>query len=921
MPAKTQRSDSPLIHISQADVEKISLGHGKYLYHISDRFFINDRDGSGKRIWREIPPKQKIFIGEETLEFPAQIFYGEERITLSAQDLLFSKTFRKGLFSRQTRIFCNHLSFRAEPGKLTGIMGPSGAGKTVLLNLLSGYTIHVGQCRDKILINGTYDVHTHRRMLGRTIGYVPQDDTLIPQLTVWKSLESSFELRYSGVEDGVKAYIIRDACRKSGFPESRLDELLPNKIGSPDEKTLSGGERKRVNIAHELIRNPLLLFLDEPTSGLSSLDSDNVISSLKSLCETSRITIIVTIHQPSVKSFEKLDRLLVVNRGGNVAYFGGAKESIAYFEEKSQEPCRPNHNPAEFILEALDNWTTKLAETLPDKEKPDKPRPEDLIAAEYKENPHYFSFEITERTLAQFHAIGLADTVVDTLRSLAGQRFWWRDAFIAKLQETLESPSEDDLKAIVQQTLRTEPILPPADKKRKRVQRLPHLSTSFLQQFWILLRRNHAVAVADTKNRMFQILQPVVIAGLMLLAFAWYAQDYYTENIFSKTGYYFTEQLRQNKTIFLETDLPKAKNWAYSEIGLIGEGAANRQAAIFFLLTASCIWFGIINACREIVAERTLLKREAKSILRIASYLAAKVVFLGWTCCKQSVLLLGVVFLPNGLLWLGARFLPVDTWEPAHAYILPFLLSTRLLPQFSIPYILGVLGILAMTSVLASWVGLTISALAPTQKTALTVVPLIIFPQLLFGGLIRPTKYMEAAQIFSLNQQSFEVLSESMPVETLKQLQALKNQIFMNEDIFLDEVNVRIGYQEMIEFGAVLATAARRPSFFQKIRILPFRLHDLMLQKWAFKALLLYNSLEHPNVLKRELDFDRPLEYQYLQFETIHVSDMFFAIDPAVDSRRGRQTLLQGTVFGMVAWHGIVLLGLTYFWLRRTLLR
>lgn len=841
-------------------MEKIALGDGKFLYHISDRFFINGRDERGQRIWHEIPPGKQVHIGAETLEFPAQIFYGEERITINARDLVFSKTFRKGLFKRETRVFCNHMPFRAEPGTLTGIMGPSGAGKTVLLNLLSGYATYPRQCKGRVLLNGTYDVHTQRRMLGRAIGYVPQDDTLIPQLTVRQSLDASFRLRYSGVEAGVKAYIIRDACRKAGFPEDRLNDLLTSKIGSPEDKTLSGGERKRVNIAHELIRNPLLLFLDEPTSGLSSVDSDTVIASLKSLCETTRITIVLTIHQPSVQAYENLDRLLVVNRGGNIAYLGDAQQAVEYFREKSPRPYHQNDNPAEYILQALDSWTTSLnvQPTTKNDAASSSAAPrsaEEAIADEYTNDPRDLSF--LQR---------------DDVRT--------------------DAPS--------------------------RPQRLPRVGTSALEQFWILLRRNHAIASADTKNSLFQVLQPVIIGGLMLLAFLWYAQDYVTENVFSRTGYYLTEQLRQQRTIFLETDLPDAKQWAYSQSRLIGEGAANRQAAVFFLLAASCIWFGIINACREIVAERTLLKREAKSILRIPAYLAAKVVFLGWTCCKQSALLLGVVCVPNGLVWLLMRMTPT-AWEPlVQTRLAPLLLSVRLLPSCSFSDMIGMFGILALTSVTASWIGLTVSALAPTQQTALTLVPLIIFPQLLFGGLIRPTKYMEATQFFLLNREGVEALRETMPADILEALSPLEDTVFLDEGQFLDEVESRIGYRNMMAFGSALISATAQASVFRKMPV-PF--HHFMLQKWAFKALLLFHSLDEPVVLKRELDFDQPLEYQYLHFTTVHISDMFFRIAPQSESANGRQALLYSTLLKMAAWHAVILLGLTYFWLRRTLLR
>ena len=889
------------IHIGQADVEKIPLGQNKFLYHISDRFFIND-DQDGKKIWREIPPAEPVSIlGQGALLIPQQLFYGKERITLSAHDLFLKHT--QGVWRRQTRVFCNHISFRAEPGKLTGIMGPSGAGKTVLLNLLSGYG-YSRKNRGHVFINDTYDVHKARRALGRTIGYVPQDDTLIPNLTVRDSLGYCFQLRYAGVDADLKAHIVRDACQKAGFSgdAQKLTELLRTRIGSPDEKTLSGGERKRVNIAHELIRNPLLLFLDEPTSGLSSVDADNVIESLQNLCKLTEITIILTIHQPSPNSFAKLDNLLVVNRGGNIAYLGAATDAVPYFQEKSDQPCQANENPADFILKALDRWTTNLK----------KSGETEYTAARkildvYQSDPHYFPFEMTARVLAEAQEQGLAAEIAAKLRALPPTRCFWRRDFLDMLAKTIGTGYAQEKAILVKAALQLGRAEQLAVLQREQTQALPPLSTSFWQQFGVLFRRNHAVARADRNNRLFQILQPVVIAALILITFAQYAQDYYTEDIFSKVGYYLTKQSARKTTIFIRQDLPTAKKWAYAENTLFSEGSANRRAAVFFLLIASCIWFGIINSCKEIVDERAVLKREAKSTLRIASYLAAKVVFLGWICFEQTVLLAGIVLLPN-LLLTGERFLP-----PAWFGVKYALRSAQLLPDVTCGAALGIGGILFVTAVLASWLGLFISALAPTQKTALTLVPMLIIPQLLLGGLIRPIKDFAAPTGFVLTPQAVDRLSKQMSPEVGARLAALQDRQFHDAKIFLAEAQTLLGLQAAAQFRNRLLQEAKMPSFWGEFRLLP----ALMLQQWAFEAVLLHQSLAQPNVLKKVLDFNRYREYEYLQFETVSLIEMFFEVE--MNPGQARQILYR-TLAGMILFHFVLLLLPTYAWLRRKLL-
>jgi ABC-type multidrug transport system ATPase subunit len=895
------------LHISpDIDVEKRSLGPGKFLYHIGDRFFINDRSPDGNLNWKEIPTGEKVFLGQEALYFPPQIFFGNDRITLEAYDLFLSKG---------SKTLCDHVYFRAEPGTLTGIMGPSGAGKTVLLNLLSG-AVSSKENRGKVVINETYDVHRDRPLLGRTIGYVPQDDTLIPHLTVWQSLDYCFRLRYAGVDAGLKEYIIRDACRKSGFSDERLGKLLPTRIGSPDDKTLSGGERKRVNIAHELIRNPLLLFLDEPTSGLSSVDADNVIKSLHDLCEKTHITVILTIHQPSRESFKKLNRLLVVNQGGTMAYFGAAQDAIAYFDDKTAPLGLYYHehdNPAEFILTALEHWTAHL------KARDDKNPSEKIIYDAYRTDSHYFPYTLSKQVLTKLEKENFSKKIIGKLDNLlkGGQfpdkPFFWRREFLTALREKVGSCLTPEIEtSIIKQTHQSGSLEELEPRTFKEVRKIPPLSASWWQQFRVLLGRNHTVARTDMGNRCFQVLQPIVIAAFMLIAFSWYNQDYYNENTFARVGYYFTQQLQRTRQINISQDLPQAKQWAHAHKELLSEGAVNRQAAVFFLLIASCIWFGVINSCREIVDERTVLRREVKSVVRVFPYLLAKIVFLGWICLQQTGLLLIVIFLPNLLLhW------QLNLIESSVA-LKNFLRSIQLIPEVNLEYLAVLFALLAITAVLASWLGLFISALAPTQKTALTVVPLVIIPQLLFGGLVRPVKDMDTTEKFMLTSQAFVRLRQELPQAVLERLQSLEEQPFIEQKQFIAEARSLIGDQAIAEYKHLLVEQAAIPSLRERLSAFPLHLHDIILQKWAFKLFLLYHSLGGPTVLQKELDFERYHEYEYLQFKAVYLVEMFFDLPPSGDPPP-KIHILWRTIIMLIITHAILLLMPTYIWLRQTL--
>lgn len=218
----------------------------------------------------------------------------------------------------------HNMNFIGKSGELVGILGGSGVGKSTTLSIMSG-TMRPQEGR--IMING-YDLYNDgdRESLRGVIGFVPQDDLLIEELTVYQNLYYNAKMclsNLSGNELSDAVDIIIDGLD--------LNEARDLKVGNPLNKVISGGQRKRINIALELMREPTILFVDEPTSGLSSVDSEMVMYLLKDLTYKGKL-VIVNIHQPSSEIFKMFDKIMIIDRGGYQVYFGNPSEAIIYFK-------------------------------------------------------------------------------------------------------------------------------------------------------------------------------------------------------------------------------------------------------------------------------------------------------------------------------------------------------------------------------------------------------------------------------------------------------------------------------------------------------------------------------------------------------------------------------------------------------------
>ncbi len=288
------------------------------------------------------PQLKPIYYSDIVGNFSLDI--SKPRVVLEANNIHY--TFKGG------KVGLHNISFVEKSGKLIGIMGASGTGKSTLLNVLNGSE---KPNHGEVLINGV-NIHKEPHKIEGLIGHVSQDDLLIEDLTVFENLYYNAKLCFSNY---THFQILRSVVKV--LQNLGLYEIKDMKVGNPLNKKISGGQRKRLNIALELIREPAVLFLDEPTSGLSSRDSENILDLLKELALKGKLVFVV-IHQPSSDIFKMFDRLLLLDQAGFLIYNGDPVDSIIYFKSRihqanwSESECHTcgNVNPEQIfnIVEA-----------------------------------------------------------------------------------------------------------------------------------------------------------------------------------------------------------------------------------------------------------------------------------------------------------------------------------------------------------------------------------------------------------------------------------------------------------------------------------------------------------------------------------------------------------------------------------------
>ena len=458
------------------------------------------------------------------------------------------------------------ISLSIPPRTFVAFVGASGAGKSTLLDALSGLRpVEQGS----VLYNGQ-EYYRNMAAFNTQIGYVPQEDIVHRDLSVERALYYAARLRLPGdFTDEQTEQRISEVLEDVELTEQRRQLV----------KQLSGGQRKRVSLAIELLANPSLFFLDEPTSGLDPGLDRKMMVLLRKLADKGHTIILVT-H--ATNNINVCDTVCFLAKGGRLAYFGPPEDAKTYFGK------------------------TDFAEI-------------------------YSTLEATSED---------PDAPQD-----AEQRFRASHQY----QVAIEQPLKD-----AQSKAKTQATTQPAKRARRG---------NPWKQFIILTTRYLELLKNDPINLSILLLQAPIIA-LLLMGFT-------------------------DKNVFIDTN---------------GIDAATRSP--LFLMVVAAIWFGIINAVREIVKEAAIYRRERAMHLGIVPYVLSKVVVLGVLCLVQSLILLAIIggkggYPAQGIIW----------------------------PPFVELYIS-----LALTALAGLMIGLALSALSPNADRALSLVPLIMLPEIIFSG-------------------------------------------------------------------------------------------------------------------------------------------------------------------------------------------
>jgi len=263
----------------------------------------------------------------------------ETRVHYTVDQARFTVPVRKMWCTIGSKDLVQNVSFKALSGETVAIMGPSGAGKTTLMELLAfqGFS---GIRTGKMTLNGQAIT---RRIFQKHCAYVPQRDWGWWCLTCRESLEYTASLMLSGTTATER---VNAMLRDMG-----LESCQDTRVGNEFVKGLSGGQRRRLSLAIALMGQPLVIFLDEITSGLDAASAAGIMRFLSELTKSQRIAAISTIHQPSGKVFKSIDKLILLS-DGRVAYSGQTTEVIPYFQSKGRS-MPELENPADFVLEQI----------------------------------------------------------------------------------------------------------------------------------------------------------------------------------------------------------------------------------------------------------------------------------------------------------------------------------------------------------------------------------------------------------------------------------------------------------------------------------------------------------------------------------------------------------------------------------------
>ena len=519
---------------------------------------------------------------------------------------------------RKKDIALDSINFTVNRGEMVCVMGASGCGKSTLLRAMAG---QLAPQQGELLLNGQ-SLYSNHEALKRFVSYIPQDDAFDDHLTIEENMSFAAAIRAPHLSS-------RDRQRRieGKLTELGLSERRQNVVGTAVKKTLSGGERKRLNIGLDMVSGADVFLFDEPTSGLSSKDSEHVIEIIRAMAHNK--IVLVTIHQPTSKLFQMFSKALLLDKGGRMVFYGTPSEMLAYFATAEHEqhfgtdlggcPACGTTRP-EFIFDVLETPLRDLSG--------------DVIFEENNQG-----------------------------QLIPARRFspdYWRDKFDAYrlLLETklvnLRKPSPAP-----------QPLPLPTETPVRRRQSIRWGDE--WTQLRTLLQRAFVAKFRNRGNLIITTVAPPALAALIGWAL------YFTDN----------------------------------ESGRYDFASAFHIPTYIFMSLLIAMFLALMNSVDDIIRDRVVLHRERNLDVRLPYYIFAKFLTLALFSAVQCALF---VFVGNAILEIRGMFWLYFSW-------------------------------MFITAASGTSLGLLISSIVADAKTAANFVPLVLIPQLIFGGAL--IKYEE----------------------------------------------------------------------------------------------------------------------------------------------------------------------------------
>ncbi len=542
------------------------------------------------------------------------------------------------------------VTFSIQRGEMVCVMGPSGCGKSTLLKVLGG---QLKPSEGRVDLNGV-DLYAEHDHLKSYIGFIPQEETFDPLLTVEENLDTAAAIRaphFSPHERRRRA--------DSKLIELGLNEIRHRLAGDHETKSLSGGQRRRLNAGMDMIGIADIYLFDEPTSGLSSKDSEHVLDIIRGLTHN-KITL-VSIHQPSSRLFHMFDKAILLDNGGKLAFFGTPEQMLDYFNEARKQ-------------EGI--FTSTFAS-------PDDAQADTVDVTPSKLLPPDFVFDVLETPLRDLsgEVIYERDARGNLIPARRFNSAFWSDRF--QTYRLLEEVNLREIEADTSSqtgTLQKTPQAPPRTLRHDWVRFCNQFKRAFLSKL-----RNRA-------NLAITLLVAPILALLLAIAL------HYTEEI----DYNFRNAFHIPKYLFLSLVI--------------------------------ALFLGLTNSAEEIIRDRNLLQRERHHGFRVSGYILCKYLSLGFFSLIQCVIYL---LIANAILDVRSMFFHDLLW------------------MFSTSFV----GVAA---------GLFISSVVNSPKTALNIIPLVLIPNIIFGGAL--IKYEEMNRGVDLVQNVRNWLSPNRQADEISDL-------------------------------------------------------------------------------------------------------------------------------------------------------